>query len=256
MEKKHRIHADGWAGDFSYGYYRELLRTLCEAFELRPLSEFPAVDPTADRVAFLRHDMDVSTQRAVEMARIERRHGVTSTYMVFPDTTLYSIEEEAGRLHELIDLGHEIGLHVDLPVDVGRNGDGFELDAQARRVIEDARAWLESIGLPPTESISFHKPSESLLEGPPTIEGMVNAYGRDLMRNYISDSGGRWREGPPVEWLEEATDSGTVQVLVHPIWWGERHLPPAERIATYSDTLEPLDRTVLEELVSILPAVE
>jgi hypothetical protein len=60
----------------------------------------------------------------------------------------------------------------------------------------------------------------------------VNAYARELMGWYLSDSGGRWREGEPLPLL--ARPRGPVlQLLTHPIWWDATHQAPADRLEAF-----------------------
>ncbi|MDG5758095.1 hypothetical protein QA600_01930 [Natronococcus sp. A-GB1] len=243
---------EGWAEDFSYDYYRTLLETLQAIFELRTLSEYRPDRLAGARVAFVRHDVDVCLERAVEMAELEYELGVRSTYMVLPDTPLYDLEEERDLLHLIQEFGHEIALHCDLS---GVESDEpVSLDGLApseRRRVDAGRRHLEELGIDPVTSVSFHRPSERVLEGPRTIDGMVNAYNPDLLSTYVSDSSGRWREGDPLESILESADAERLQVLTHPVWWGTEHEPPLERFAAVADRFDASDPRTYEELVSI-----
>jgi hypothetical protein len=243
---------EGWAEDFSYDYYRTLLKTLRATFELRTLSEYRPDRSPGERVAFVRHDVDVCLERAVEMAELEHELGVRSTYMVLPDTPLYDLEEERDLLHLIHEFGHEIALHCDLSgvepdEPVGRDG----LSPSERRRIDGARQRLKELGIRSVDSVSFHRPSERVLEGPRTIDGMVNAYNPELLSAYVSDSSGRWREGDPLESIVANASADRLQVLTHPIWWGETHEPPLERFAAVADRFDASDPRTYEELVSI-----
>lgn len=248
---------DGWAQDFSYDYYRKLLRVLQETFDVRTLSEYPECRSSGERVAIVRHDVDVCMERAVELARLEHQVGVRSVYMVNPDTPLYDIDDERERLFEIRDLGHEIGLHCDL-TSMTNDARNDELDVdrglsrREEKHVEDARRRLESIGLDSITSLSFHRPVTRVLEGPPMITGMVNAYSSALMSAYISDSAGRWREGPPIQTIP-APAPDVLQVLTHPVWWAETHNPPLEQFLSVTNGLDILNEDVYAELVSICP---
>jgi hypothetical protein len=253
MSSLERTPADGWAKDFSYDYYRRLLRTLQSTFELRTLSAYRPDRPDGERVAFVRHDVDVCLDRALELARVEHELGVRATYMVLPNTPLYDLEAERDRLHLIHELGHEIALHCDLssvaatpPTDAD---DG--LSEAERQRIADARRRLEALGIESVGSLSFHRPSERVLEGPRTIEGLVNAYNPDLLSAYISDSTGRWREGDPIESVAEYADAERFQLLSHPVWWGNEHESPFARFSAVVDAFDDLDQRMYDELVSI-----
>lgn len=255
-DRTDQVRTDGWAKDFSYDYYRTLLRTLQANFDLRTLSEYQSRRPTDERVAFVRHDVDVCLERAVEMAEIEHELGVRSTYMLIPDSPLYDIEEEKDLLHLIHEFGHEIALHCDLepaaPSGVDASADG--LSRTELRQIEEDKRRLEAIDIQPITSLSFHRPSERVLEGPRTIAGMVNAYNPDLLSAYISDSSGRWREGNPIESITANAAADRLQVLTHPIWWGTHHLPPLERFSSVAAEFGVLDERMYAELVSIYSA--
>lgn len=249
---------DGWAENFSYDYYRKLLRTLRTNYEVRTLSEYPDCRSNGERAAFMRHDIDVCIDRAVELAKLEHEFGVQSTYMVIPNTPLYDVATEREQLCEIAELGHEIGLHC--AVDWGASSDREAaetgesgLSHAERTQIEAARRQLESIGIGPITSLSFHQPVDRVLAGPSTIAGMVNAYSEDLMSAYISDSAGRWREGAPIERITRRDTTAVMQVLTHPVWWAAEHEPPTERFLTVIDTFDVLNERMYDELVSVGP---
>ncbi|ELY48911.1 polysaccharide deacetylase family protein [Natronolimnohabitans innermongolicus] len=245
----------GWSGDFSYEYYRTLIETLEARFDVRPLSAFRTASRTQP-LALLRHDVDVCLDRAVELARFERELGVRSTYMVIPDSPLYDVEANAEALRTIEAMGHEIGLHYAHEYGESEDGsDDVDLERQRMR-IRRARRRLESLGIGPIASVSFHLPTDRVLEGPSSIAGLVNAYGRELMSTYISDSGGRWREGPPIGSIDGLTDPSTVQVLTHPIWWGLSHEPPIVRYVERVSEYDRLTDEMIDELVTIYPKAE
>lgn len=240
---------------FDFDYYRTLLATLCANFEVAPLARAPELVGGDTPVAFLRHDVDVSVADALELARVEHELGVRSTYMVLPDTPLYDLEDERDRLAAIADLGHEIGLHYDLgdgPTPVGSDSPGPDgLRPAEREAIHRGRRRLEALGLGPVRSVSFHQPDERVLEGPRTIGGLINAYSEELMASYISDSGGRWREGSPIESIEAAAPERPMQVLTHPVWWAETHAQPLDRLLGVLDAYETVPEAVATELISL-----
>ncbi|WP_121742832.1 polysaccharide deacetylase family protein [Natronorubrum halophilum] len=254
-----RVQSNGWSGDFSYDFYRTLLRSLQSRFEVRTLSEYPDCRSSNEPIAFVRHDVDVCLDEAVTMAQVEYQLGISSTYMILPETSLYDLEAKRDSLITIQDFGHEIGLHCDLdsePSDSrnGTNSVGSGLLPEERTQIEAARNRLESIGVGPIESLSFHQPTERLLGGPPTVAGMVNAYSSELLSSYISDSRGRWREGSPIRTVSTASDVDTFQLLTHPVWWTHDHEPPLERLSTVAKRIDVTNERIYDELVSIYPA--
>ncbi|MCX6777548.1 MAG: class I SAM-dependent methyltransferase [Candidatus Micrarchaeota archaeon] len=54
------------------------------------------------------------------------------------------------------------------------------------------------------------------------------------MQNYISDSRGIWSCGDPIPALSRGLGTGSVfQLLIHPVWWGEKSLSPQERLEEF-----------------------
>ena len=200
-------------------------------FELRPLGDGPGGDADPPR-ALLRHDVDVSLGPALTLAEREAGWGVAASYMVQLDCPLYRVDDREGRaaLARLVELGHEVGLHVDVesvPADSGWAGIEALVAAAARRLEELCRQRVRSV--------SFHRPTARMLRGPDRIAGLVNAYGASLMALYMSDSEGRWRGGEPTPRIRAAAGR-LLQLLVHPVWWGERHLDPADRLQALFET--------------------
>ena len=63
----------------------------------------------------LRHDVDFSLARAVEIAKIDYYNKMISTFFIMLNTKLYDILESSNleSIKEIVSLGHEIGLHFD-----------------------------------------------------------------------------------------------------------------------------------------------
>ena len=100
--------------NFSYGYYQYMLE--CALAANRQFLFFTEFDPTLhSHVVLLRHDIDISLQSAVKMARFEHSMGVKATYFIRLNSTFYNpfSQHEFPLLQEIINLGHDIGLHFD-----------------------------------------------------------------------------------------------------------------------------------------------
>jgi len=201
--------------DFSYGAYFDLLGELGHRFTLHPLRDF-SLAPSS---LYLRHDIDACPRRALAMAEEEARHGISSTYMFIPTCPLYRLSEET--LRPFVDLGHEVALHFDYRTS-GVEPDSIEAE------IEKQCALISALADDEVRSISFHRPIEQFLRGPDYLFGLVNAYSATLMDCYRSDSGGEWRQDP-----RQIPEAPIVQLLTHPIWWGEEHQEPKERLAAF-----------------------
>jgi hypothetical protein len=143
---------------------------------------------------FLRHDVDLSLDAALAMARIESELGARATYFLMTESRFYNLSSHAGRdaIAELRELGHAVGLHAVYP--------NARLDERFDRVI----AW--------------HNPDPDYMSEP--IDGAVNVMQSPWFTpgHYRSDSNQAWREGCPHEELASGTFDW-LQLLVHPEIW-------------------------------------
>jgi hypothetical protein len=218
-----------WSADLTFSYLERLLNATRETFELHLLRDCSGDDADPAR-AIVRHDVDLSLSLAVTMAEYEAGWKVASTYHVLLDAPLYRLDDTPGHaaLRRLSELGHEIGLHID----VGDVNERDDLPSVIEQRACAGRARLEELIDAPVESVSFHRPAPEVLRGPDTICGMVNAFGKTMMANYLSDSEGRWRHGEPIP-LVRATTDRLLQLLIHPVWWADHHLPAADRLQEF-----------------------
>lgn len=246
----------GWADDLSYSYFRQIVHVLQDRFTLVLMRDAPARDPTAAPHAIMRHDLDVSLDAGLRMARLEHQLGVRSTYLLLLNSPFYEVESAASRkqVREFVALGHEIGVHFDIGDHPGE--ETWSLDALERHVAAAAER-LSDIAGEPVRSFSFHRPIAEFLRGQTYIAGLVNAYAADLMQWYISDSKGNWREGEPLPQLH-APRANLLQILIHPIWWDDRHLHCEDRLDLFreellarrpGETRESLDQALWDVLV-------
>jgi hypothetical protein len=218
---------NAWSGDFSYDYYITLLKAAQENFRICLISDAEQLleMPRKTPVLFLRHDIDVSVEDALKMARIEQGLGVSTTYYVRLNTAFYSLKDSKTRreLLEILRLGHEIGLHYDHTRDTDPES-GFNA--------------LEEITNVPVRSISFHIPlPEQMQRGGLKICGRINAYAHELKPWYMADSSGRWWDGEPLPRLKKP-EGPVLQLVVHPCWWGEKVIPAQKRETIVQRILE------------------
>ena len=225
--------SSAWSSDLTYDYYRRLLGAVMARFQPILLKDAPERIGSGESLAVVRHDVDVSPARALAMAEIEAEADFRSTYLFLIDTPLYRLEDRGCRdvLAEMIAMGHDVGLHYELHADLRERSAGpHEVEQQIR---EDADRIAQITGRP-VSAVSFHRPIATFLRGQMRIGGLVNAYAKELMEWYISDSNGNWREGEPIPQIE-AKRHDLIQILVHPIWWGPEHLPAGDRLAAFYD---------------------
>src|SRR6185312_5252475 len=79
--------------DFSLEHYREILRAAAEGGYRSAFFRSP---PTA-RDLFLRHDVDLSIEAALEMAEVEAEEGVATTYLLMTRSVFYNLASRDGE---------------------------------------------------------------------------------------------------------------------------------------------------------------
>jgi hypothetical protein len=143
---------------------------------------------------FLRHDVDLSLEAAVELAELEAQAGARATYFLMPRSVFYNLASGVGErsLVRLRELGHAVGLHAVYP--------GVELDERFDPVL----AW--------------HNPDPDFMRAP--VTGAENVMGERYFdpARYRSDSNQHWRSGCPHDDLR-AGAFDWLQLLVHPEIW-------------------------------------
>ncbi len=218
--------------DFTESNYQNILDLIKKNYNTIIFSDYKK----PGKNLLLRHDVDMSIHRAYRLAQIESANNVHATYFFLIHSPYYNIFE--GEIYDLskqiIDLGHEIGLHFDFGFYQRRGLD--------RNTILEYMAFerdtLEKMFKRPISAFSFHDPSNEVLEHY-TDENycdMINAYSRYLRNNYsyCSDSNGYWRYHRLEDVLVEAK-SEKLQVLLHPEWWVPEAMSPRQRISRCID---------------------
>ncbi|MGI8478810.1 MAG: hypothetical protein ACR2M2_02970 [Gaiellaceae bacterium] len=143
---------------------------------------------------FLRHDIDLSLEAALEMAELEGELDVRATYLLMTESVFYNLASPQGAsaIARLRALGHAVGLHAVHP--------NADLDERFDPVV------------------SWHNPRPEYMSA--EIAGGINAYGERYFspETYRSDSNQNWRAGCPHEELR-AGAFPWLQILVHPAIW-------------------------------------
>ncbi len=150
-------------------------------------------DPEPGRL-FLRHDIDLTLDAALLMARVEAELGVATTYLLMTESIFYNLASPEGSaaIEELQALGHRVGLHAVYP------------DASLDERFEPVVAW--------------HNPEPEYMTDP--IPGAINVMGEPYFspQTYRSDSNQHWRMGDPRAELRSGAFAW-LQLLIHPAIW-------------------------------------
>jgi hypothetical protein len=175
---------------FDLGHYRELLDAASEG-GYRPA--FFDETPEEGRI-FLRHDVDLSLDAALQMAVVEADAGVAATYFLMTESVFYNLASPEGvsALERLRGLGHRIGLHAVYP------------NADRDDRFDAVLAW--------------HNPDADYMTA--QVDGVVNVMAPPYFapETYRSDSNQHWRSGCPHDELRSGAFAW-LHLLVHPEIW-------------------------------------
>jgi len=212
MKRKGKISKPCKKCDFGFRHYREILNLFKKGgYKFCFFGEKP--DQKVKRV-YLRHDVDFSLEKALQLAKIENRARVRSTYFIRLSAPFYNIFDPVNLeiIKEINNLGHRIGLHYE-----GDITNKMTIEREVSRQIQILRSYFK-VG----NVVSFHRPSKFVLGR--EFGEFVSTYQSEFFKKikYLSDSKGKWREGCICQWLKSDSPPKNLQVLLHPIWWGRK----------------------------------
>jgi hypothetical protein len=175
---------------FSLDHYRELLEAAKQGGY-----RFSSFDRQPERGdLFVRHDVDLSLDAALQLAEIEAEAGARATYFLMTQSVFYNLasSEGARAIDRIRGLGHALGLHAVWPA--------AEPDEHLDRVL----AW--------------HNPEPDYMSGP--VDGFTNVMQPPFFdpAHYRSDSNQRWRHGCPHDAIARG-EFAWLQLLTHPEIW-------------------------------------
>ena len=203
------------------------------------------------KAVFVRHDIDYRMDHALEFARYEASLGCFATYFLLHNALYFDYSKEFGKqVEELVDLGHEVGLHSAFISDWYINGGKCDpkrpidfLREHAGSVVGTAAHGDRVCYEHDFVNYEVWKECQKLREKPgPWPKFKLSDFGLEyeaysLPRDaYLTDTGHNWKGAlrfmPLFErWsdplLKDATIEGfnampegsIMQLLVHPIWW-------------------------------------
>lgn len=217
--------------EFTFDWYERFLAELLEA-GYTPADYDESLDPGE---MIVRHDIDFSPRKALEMGRIEADLGVEATYFVLLSCPLYNVFYKPVRtaLEELQSMGHTIGVHFS--THEYWNGEAPSV-AVTERVEREREALASAVG-GVSEAVSFHRPDEWLFRR--SFDGFISTYEERFFTDiaYRGDSNQRWRNEHPL--ADEFPEK--LQILTHPGLWGSEDADFEARLESEVDA--ELDRT-------------
>ena len=177
----------------------------------------------------MRHDVDFCPIRALQIAELEKKMKVKSTFFFLVNTSFYNIHslENNKAILKILNLGHEIGLHFDASLFSNNKSINYECKKEIR--------ILEKVIRKKIYIVSFHRPAKSLLSYEKKIANTEHTYMAKYFKkiDYCSDSQGIWKYNTPLSIIKKKSSNDfTLHLLTHPIWWTTpERLEPAEKVA-------------------------
>lgn len=200
--------------EFTYSAYKNLIKKLKDKnYEFCNYENYLE----KNKIVILRHDVDISLDKAFEMAKLENELGISAYYFILLSTDFYNINSEKSLsiLKNIKQLGGIIGLHFDeKKYNINSENDyikyiNYELEILSRILGEKVT------------TVSMHRPSKEFLDMNLEIPNVKNSYQKKFFDEfkYVSDSRMSWREN-----IEEIVDSekyDQLHILIHPFWYSE-----------------------------------
>lgn len=194
-----------------------------------------------EKVVILRHDVDTSLEKALEIARLEKKLEVSSYYFVLLSTDFYNINSERSLniLKEIIKLGGKIGLHFD------EKKYKLKTEKEYINMVKYECEILSLILNQKVNVVSMHRPSKEFLEMNLQIPNIINSYQKIFFNEfkYVSDSRMFWREN-----IEEIINSNVynqLHILTHPFWYSNVEETMKEKLKKF------LDKAIEERYISL-----
>ncbi len=207
--------------ELTYNNYRSLITELKKDYSFTCFSKIKFSNELVQKKVLLRHDIDLSLEKALEMAEIEHELGVSAVYFLFLRSPFYNIfsGREEKIIRRIIELQHYIGLHFDFA-----KYDNLSISQMSYQIKQEID-FLQDFYQVKLDSVSFHRPLSLDFFNRLELSNYPHSYEPVFVNNfkYLSDSRATWRFGHPLE-SDEYKRRENMHILVHPIWWNEENI--------------------------------
>lgn len=211
---------------FSYQKYCEIINQIKSNL---PIVRFDNVTIDTNKYCVIRHDVEFSVERALELACVEHELGISSTYVFQICNNNYNPFSHKNKIHilDIAAMGHDIGVHVHLG--------NFDENHESIESYIIKQANLLSIALDyPINKFSIHRPLKKHIESVINIPGYINMSSPlyftytenfniyDLPVLYLADSNHDWKYGNPLD--IDFSRINKIQLNCHPFSWTKKGL--------------------------------
>lgn len=232
--------------DFTFKNYAKMLNLLQEDYEVTNFSKVKFASSFKERQLIIRHDIDVSLEKALEMAKVEHENGISAVYFFFLRSPFYNLFSHKGTeiIHEIINLQHHIGLHFDYSTFMKIS------PAEVNYFIHKEIKFIEELFSVKLDGVSFHRPFSLEFFNKLELGTYPHAYEKLFTERfaYYSDSRGLWRYGHPLE-SDAYKQRKNLQLLIHPIWWNPELKSPLECLRwLHNDIQKSCEQSIYKEL--------
>lgn len=200
--------------DFSYNHYFEVLDYAKKEYHIGSIKDYMKLKKEK-KIILLRHDVDVSVEKALILAKLEKEKKIISTYYFLLQSPNYNAldSKTSSLIKKISECGHEIGLHYDSNLAKNKQ----ELLKQISIMSE----LLEMITGKKIFSVAQHNITISPVMDATSSKKFLDARNPLILKSlsYISDSVQNWRSGCMCNHVGVVDK---LQILTHPIWWNEK----------------------------------
>jgi len=209
--------------DFSYKHYREMLKkALKDGFVISNFRDYEK-NKKVPKLIILRHDVDYSPKRALEIARIEASLKIKSTFFVRVHGEHYHPfdRESYPIFKEILKMGHEMGLHYEAKT-LSRifQNNAIVLFRKEKKILEDIfeikiESAAEHADLNRQDKYWINHMFRHITKSQGGIKH--HTYEKEFQECYLTDSCGKWNKGC----LCKNLGQNHLQLLTHPDLWGK-----------------------------------
>lgn len=204
---------------------------------------------TQDSFSLLRHDVEFSVERALEIAKLDSKHKIKSSFLFQVNSDSYNIGSHVNKriIKKISQLGGNIGLHLYVSHLDENDWESFhhELEYQSSIFMELLEMNIDRF--------SVHRPPKWILENRNDyIGGIINMYGESFFEysdspvniKYIADSRHNFNYGHPLDNFEYSK----FQLLLHPDEWSKDGLNAESNFALlFKENSEKFEQNLLNE---------
>lgn len=181
-------------------------------------------------ILILRHDVDQSLEQSVKIAKVESKYYISSTFFIWLRSPFYNVFEKkySDIIYEIINLGHQIGLHFD------ESAYKIENEIDLNSYIEKEIDILKSFFKMNIHAVSMHRPSKWILDNDIQLKKYINVYNKRYFKEfkYFSDSRRQWKEGCICKKIN-TNKYNKLHILIHPFWWVDKDTGFNERMSDF-----------------------